>query len=344
VSPRLVKCVVWDLDGTLWEGVLAEGDTPVAKPGAAELVRALDARGVLQSIASRNDVDALEALERLGLRAFFLHPQLGPAAKSAGVARIAELLDVAMESLVFLDDEPFERAEVAATHPEVLCLDGAEAADLLARADVEVPPGTGLDRRRLHLSELERRAAEAEAGGPSERFLEGLAMRLTLRRAAPGDLDRIEELARRTHRMNTTGRLFSREELGAACASDTDLAVIVNLTDRFGDYGSIGFALVSLSDGWTLRALMISCRVQDRGVGSVVLSCLQRGAQRRAAPFRVEYAPSPSNRRMYVTLKLAGFREVSRAAGAVLLEADPHLVTPLPGWLAAADETGLLLP
>ena len=77
MRPRVLKCVVWDLDNTLWTGVLAEGDAVALRPEAERLVRVLDERGVLQSIASRNDESALTVLEGMGLREFFLCPELG---------------------------------------------------------------------------------------------------------------------------------------------------------------------------------------------------------------------------------------------------------------------------
>ena len=322
---------MWDLDGTLWDGVLAEGDTPLLRSDVANLIRELDRRGVLQSLASRNDASALGVLERFGLRDYFLHPQLGSAAKSSAIARIAAELGLALDAIAFVDDEAFERAEVASVHPGVVTVDARDAATLLTRQDISIPPGAGIDRRRLHQSELQRRSAETEAGGPSEAFLATLGMRLVARRAGPSDLDRIEELMVRTNQLNTTGRFIARAELDRLCAAEDHLALVVELRDRFGDYGTIGFALVEVrEERWTMRMLMVSCRVEDRGVGSAVLCYLIQLAHRQGAGFFAEYVRTEKNRRMYVTLKLAGFNEVDRSAAGVLLQFDPTLAPPLP--------------
>jgi HAD superfamily phosphatase (TIGR01681 family) len=121
----LAKVVVWDLDETLWTGTLAEvgAEGVTVRPEAEATVRALDARGVLQSVASKNDpAEALAALERFGLAEFFLHPQVGWGPKSGAVARIARALDLGLDSFVFLDDQPFERGEVTDAHPGVRAL------------------------------------------------------------------------------------------------------------------------------------------------------------------------------------------------------------------------------
>lgn len=145
MKPRVLKCVVWDLDHTIWHGVLAEGDTLSLRSGVADLVRELDARGVLQSIASRNEAVALEALQRFGLHEYFLIPELGTAAKSLSIQRIASRLGIAVDSIVFIDDEAYERAEVLAVHQDMICIDPSDAAQLLCRADLVISDGIAID-------------------------------------------------------------------------------------------------------------------------------------------------------------------------------------------------------
>ena len=90
-----IKCVIWDLDNTLWQGILVEGDRLALTPGVAEIVRALDDRGILQSIASRNDFDhAWDKVIAFGLEEYFLHPQIGWASKAESVRAIAEALAI----------------------------------------------------------------------------------------------------------------------------------------------------------------------------------------------------------------------------------------------------------
>jgi FkbH-like protein len=343
MRPRVLKCVVWDLDNTVWTGVLAEGEAVALRPEAEQLVRALDERGVLQSIASRNDEAALTMLEAMGLRAFFLCPELGSMAKSAAVARIAETLDVALDAVAFIDDEPVERAEVTHALPEVLCVDAREVANLLHRPDLLIPAGAGLNRRQLHLADLNRRKAETAAGGPSEAFLRTLDMSMVLRRAAPADLDRIEELLLRTHQLNSTGRYLPVDELGRLCAADDHLAVVADLRDCFGEQGTIGFALLTRAAVWTLRMLSVSCRVRDQGVGGAILDALMQGAERAQFRLQAEFIPTERNRRLYVMLKLAGFEVIAQTPPVVLLQAEIRSRSPASPWITVDDRTRELL-
>ncbi|MEK8173923.1 hypothetical protein NKH77_48320 [Streptomyces sp. M19] len=126
--------------------------------------------GILQSIASRNDHGAaLAALERHGLADYFLYPQIHWNAKSASVRAIARALNLGLDTFAFVDDDPFERGEVAHDLPEVLCVDAAEAAGLAGRPEFtrasspRTRPGAGDVPRRHPAREL-----EAEYVGPKE--------------------------------------------------------------------------------------------------------------------------------------------------------------------------------
>jgi FkbH-like protein len=344
MKPRVLKGVVWDLDDTLWTGVLGEGDAVALRPEAAALVRTLDQRGVLQSIASRNDEHALTVLDQMGLRDYFLYPQLGAMAKSAALTRIAAALDLASDALAFIDDDPRERAEVSLALPEVLCLDAREVASLLTRPDVVVPAGTGLNRRQLHLADRARRQALPPAEPPSEAFLRSLEMRLTLRRADLSDLPRIDELMLRTNQLNSTGRHLPADDLARLCAAQNylvHLALVADLRDRFGDQGTIAFALLERAGRWTLRMLLVSCRVRDQGVGSAILDAILTGAERARAPLHADFVPTGRNRHMQVTLMLAGFEA---GDGDLVWRPPAGPRPPASPWITVDDASGVLRP
>ena len=102
---KRIKLVVWDLDNTLWEGTLTEGGAQNLRPGAEALVRELDRRGIVQSIASKNDyTPAMQRLEAFGLADFFLCPQISWNAKSGGIRTILSRLNIKPEATAFLDD------------------------------------------------------------------------------------------------------------------------------------------------------------------------------------------------------------------------------------------------
>src|SRR5258708_39532021 len=122
-----IKCVVWDLDGTLWQGTLLEGDDLILTPGMKGVIQELDNRGILQSIASKNDyVVAWEKLAAFGLDEYFLHPQINWANKSDSIKAIADKLGIGLDTFVFVDDQAFERDEVRYFLPEVATIDAAD--------------------------------------------------------------------------------------------------------------------------------------------------------------------------------------------------------------------------
>ncbi|MEI5102647.1 HAD-IIIC family phosphatase [Streptomyces sp. PmtG] len=343
-APPPVKCVVWDLDNTLWHGVLLEdgedGVTP--RPDIADAVRALDARGILQSVASRNDEQAaLAALDKAGLRPYFLVPHIGWHAKSASVRAIADALNLGLDTFLFLDDDPFERAEVHAAHPAVRVAEATDGPALLARTDLNPAALTtdGARRRLLYQAEERRTGAERDFPGAPEEFLATLGMRLTVRRAGPGDLARAEELTVRTHQLNATGYTYGRDELGALRTSPDHTLLVAELTDRFGAYGTIGLVLLEHTPGtWTLKLLLASCRVMSRGIGSVLLHHLIARSRAEGARLVGEFVPTDRNRAMLVAYRFAGFRAVSERDGLTLLEHRGTAAPPVPAHLALDSE------
>ena len=117
-----VKCVVWDLDNTVWDGVLLEDREVRVRPAVLSLIETLDARGILHSVASRNDRElAIAQLDAFGLTDYFLYPQISWGSKSDAIAAIARDLNIGLDAIAFVDDQPFELEEVAFAHPPVLC-------------------------------------------------------------------------------------------------------------------------------------------------------------------------------------------------------------------------------
>jgi len=338
-SPRRgrIKCVVWDLDNTVWDGVLLEDPSVAVRPQVVDLIRALDARGILNSVASRNDqTAAMSVLERLGLAELFLFPQISWNPKSQAIATIAREINIGVDSIAFIDDQEFELAEVTHAHPGAYCLHVDEAVGLL-----DLPEFTPLRttdesgrRREMYRAAIARKAAEDAAESVDEDFLATLDMVFSLASAGPEDLARAEELTVRTNQLNSTGVTYSYEELEGFRRSPDHLLLVASLTDRFGSYGKIGLALVDQTrEVWRLNMLLMSCRVMSRGVGTVMLGEILRLAAAEAGGLEAEFTDTGRNRVMYVTYRFAGFSEVARAGTTCVLDADLSRVPPRPAYV-----------
>lgn len=337
---RVTKCVIWDLDNTLWDGILSEDREVRLRPGVPEIIRTLDERGILQSIASKNDHDAAMAvLRELGLAEYFLYPQINWNPKSSSVQHIAKSLNLGLDAMAFIDDQPFELDEVRFAHPQTLCIDAAELAGLPGRPEL-VPRFITEDsrlRRQMYLADIERSRVEAEHTGTPEEFLASLDMRLCIGPAQPGDLERAEELTLRTNQLNTTGYTYSHEELDYFRRSPDHDLLVAALDDKYGSYGKIGLALVTRgAEIFTIRLLLMSCRVMSRGVGTVLLSYILNEAKVAGRRLQAEFVSSARNRMMYVTYKFAGFQEIGKTERGVLLENDLTAIAPYPAYVQLA--------
>jgi FkbH-like protein len=340
---RTIKCVVWDLDNTLWQGVLLENDDVRLNRHALDAVKTLDERGILQSIASKNEHDkAMAKLKELGVSEFFLYPRINWNSKAASIESIAQSLNIGLDAVALIDDDPFEREEVAFSLPQVLCLDAAVLERLLDMPRMNPPFITeDASRRRLmYLSGIERDKVEAAFTGPQEEFLATLGMVLRIASAREADMLRAEELTRRTNQLNTTGVTYSYEELNYYRQSDQHLLLLAELEDKFGGYGKIGLALVEcLPRCWTIKLLLMSCRVMSRGVGGVLISHVLQLARATGAVVRADFVPNERNRMMYVTYRFAGFKEVQQAGKGKVLEHDLSRIQPFPYYFKLETTT-----
>ncbi len=337
-----VKCAVWDLDNTLWTGTLLEDGEVTLRPEAVRLIKALDERGIVHSIASRNDPQAaMERIEAFGLADYFLYPQIGWNPKSSSLKAIASALRIGMDALAFIDDQPFELDEAAFAHPDLLCVDARRLDGLLDRPEFtpRVVTSDARDRRKMYLSSIRRDAARADFVGTDEEFLATLGMVFTISPAADGDLQRAEELTVRTNQLNSTGVTYSYAELERFAHSPDHLLLVAGLQDKYGSYGKIGLALVDMgAEVWHLKLLLMSCRVMSRGVGTVLLNQVMRLARDHGVRLRASFVPNNRNRVMYVTYRFAGFEEVEKHGDELTLEARADGIQGPPAYLSVVAD------
>jgi len=333
---KLIKLLVWDLDNTVWQGTLLEGDGVQIREGVRQTLKALDERGILHSIASKNDHDlAMAKLKEAGLDEYFLYPQVNWNAKSSSLRSIVGSLNIGLDAVAFIDDEPYEREEVKHALPEVMILAASELANLAQRP--EFTPRTVTEdaacRRQMYRAEARRKLAEEQFIGPSEEFLATLGLEFTIGRLQAADLQRAEELTLRTHQLNTTGYVYSPDELNALRQSADHLFLVASLKDRFGAYGKIGLTLIEKGDEvWTIKLFLMSCRVMSLGVGTIMMNHLLQLAREADVRLQAEFLANQRNRMMLLTFKLAGFREVKRTGDFIIFKHNlDH--SPATNWL-----------
>ena len=258
----------------------------------------------------------------MGLAEYFLYPQIHWGSKSGSIQAIKEAINIGYDAIAFIDDQAFERDEVRHVHPDVNTYD----VDILERLldDAAFQPRFITDesaqRRHLYRAEEVRKGAEARFDN-NNAFLESLEMRFKVQPATVEDLRRVEELTLRTNQLNATGYTYTYDELCELLQSPRHQLYVAELVDKYGTYGKVGVALIEMEgDAWTIRLLLMSCRVLSRGVGSVLLQFLMQHAKASGARLLAEFKHTDRNRQMYVTYKFAGFSTVEKDdAGGELL-------------------------
>ena len=339
IREKRIKCLVWDLDRTLWSGVLLEGDAVLLRPGVGETVQELDRRGILQSIASQNDPElALGQLKALGVADYFLHPQISLAAdKPSQILDIAHLLNLQPAHVAFIDDDPSQRAYVAYALPEVTVLAADQAAALteMPLFVVAHPTEEARHRREFYQAEMQRQGAERRLGGRRLDFLRYSQIVLTLRPAEPKDVPRISELVERTNQLNTAAHRFGRQEIAGQLDAPDYRLMVAHMADRFGDYGLVGVTIVRQGQGeWSMEVLLVSCRAMGRGVGEALLGYGMRQAKAQGLrALRAAYRKTAYNRAMHMLFVTHGFRRAREENGVITFIHDLEMVPDYPIWL-----------
>ncbi len=326
----LVKVVVWDLDGTVWPGIALEAPTP-PRPEVLSALDTLAGRGILVSVASRNPASVGALVEAdPALAGRFVSPQYGWGRKADALRRIAADLEVQLGSVAFVDDDPFERADVERSLPDVVVLAPEEVPDALGWPEFDPGPVTDAGRSRLesYQQRAERRAARASFGGTDEDFLRWCSLRAVVRPAVAADTDRLAELARRTTQFNSTGAAYA----------PGGPAAVLELTDRFGADGVVGVATLPEGPDWTVGLVAVSCRAGGRGALPVLLTAVarsarSRGARRLAVPCRLTERNVP----VRLGLRQAGFAAAGRDGDTAVFARDLADEPPYPDWITVDD-------
>ena len=322
------KCLVLDLDNTLWGGVVGEDGLEGIKIGGTSApgnafadfqgtLLALSRRGILLALCSKNNPEDVWPVfethpDMLLRRENFVASRINWQDKASNLRELAAELNLGLDSFVFLDDNPAERGLVRQSCPEVMTpdlpRDPALYTRLLLSLDIfETLSLTDEDLRRgeLYREQQGRRefkagakASTTDASGDLTAYLAGLEMRVTLSSATPFTLPRIAQLLNKTNQFNLTTRRLSEAQVQAMASAPAEWGVYaVSVADRFGDSGLTGAAIVKKStEVWEIDSFLLSCRVLGRGVEDALLVYLLKEARSAGVPHvRGLFLPTAKN-------------------------------------------------
>ena len=337
VRGRSRRCLILDLDNTVWGGVIgddglegirvAQGDA-VGEAHLAVQKLALDLRqrGVVLAVSSKND-------DEVARGPFRSHPEMllkedhiavfqaNWRDKATNIQAIAQELSLGLDSMVFLDDNPVERGLVREILPQVAIPeigdDPATYARTLAAAgyfDIVVFSDEDKKRAALYQDNARRVALQQQAGNVQS-YLESLDMEIVFRPFDSIGRSRISQLINKSNQYNLTTRRYTELEVANIEADDKFFTLQVRLTDRFGDNGMISVVICRQDEPqvWTVDTWLMSCRVLGRGVENAVLAEIVRQAQARGVSSLIgEYLPTDRNGMVRDHYQKLGFAAVSQ--------------------------------
>ena len=365
---QVKKCLILDLDNTLWGGVIGDDGLEGIQLGHGlgigkafsefqQWVKKLRQRGIIICVASKND-------EATAKEPFLHHPdmvlslddiavfQANWDTKVDNIRTIQHILNIGFDSMVFLDDNPFERAIVrehieGITVPELpndpaLYLEYLYSLNLFETASYSV---ADKDRTRQYQVEAQR-VQLARTFDSEEAFLHSLNMRSVITGFTAFNTPRVAQLTQRSNQFNLRTIRYTEADIAALAADASVIDLAFTLEDRFGDNGLIAVVVMRPlgSDTLFIDTWLMSCRVLRRGVENFVLNTMVERA-RAAGYHRLigEYIPTPKNRMVEHHYESLGFLLMpSDAAAAVSVRYELSLddYSPKPCEIEAASSDG----
>jgi len=359
---RVIKCVVVDLDNTMWGGIIGDDGLDGIQIGAHGegeafyrmqlYLRALKQRGIVLAVCSKNEMaNALLPFEK--------HPEMvlrreDFAAfvanwndKAANIRQIKDTLNIGFDSMVFLDDNPFERNLVRELVPGLvvpeLPEDPADYVRAISELNLfETTSFSAEDAKRTEMYQAEAGRREEQAGLASvEEFLQSLDMRISVGRFDPFHLPRISQLMQRSNQFNLTTRRLSEIECRALMEHTGWLPIYAKLADRLSDHGLISIVTVeALPEDLAIRDWLMSCRVLGRGVESFLMNRVVEHARKLGlARITAQYVPTAKNEMVKDFFQQFGFEKDAEGAQG---ESQWHLITakyePRPTFMKTVEE------
>lgn len=302
VSGATKKCLVMDLDNTLWKGVVGEDGFDGIQPDVElqKHILSLYERGVILAINSKNNLeDALEVFERhqaMVLRKNHLAAwRINWGDKAKNLAELAEELNLGLDSFVFIDDDQFQLARVRDAFPEVAAICPDQLKDYPGFHSAYL---TEEDKRRgaMYAEEQSRRELKSSLASVND-FLRQLSLGVTFKKVDESSLARVAQLIQKTNQFNLATRRYSEGDLRNLLKLGWGIWT-VQAADRFGDYGVIGVAMAEPKAGeWRIDNFLLSCRILGRGIETAFLHFLAEGARTDGASRIIgEFIPTAKNK------------------------------------------------
>jgi FkbH-like protein len=277
-----VKCVAWDLDNTLWDGVLIEDGFDCIKlnMNAVEVIKKLDERGIINTIVSKNSYeDVYSVLQKMEIFEYFVYPAINWGQKSENLKQIANKLNIGIDSFAFIDDNIREREEVKSNLPMIRVFDENQIEFILNLSEFDVPITDMSKKRRIsYLTDVKRDQLKETFNDNYDGYIKNLEIKLVVSGVNTSDKkDRCFELLSRSNQLNLSTNRYSLDEYELLLNDSNYKCFSFNCIDKYGDYGLIGFISGRITDNtFNIVDLVISCRVAKKKVENAMVISLKK--------------------------------------------------------------------
>ena len=287
-----VRLVIWDLDETFWQGTVTEGGH-IWNEHAAATVRQLARRGIISAICSKNDPDQIDGImKHRGFDEFFVFNSVSWDAKGPRLAAMISAIQLRPNSVLFIDDNPGNRAEAAHFVPGLQIADESIVPHLLDDPRCAGKPDPEMTRLAQYRTLDRRHRDQAQTGGDTAAFLRDSRISVHIEHDLGAHLDRVIELINRTNQLNFTKQRLpedgaaARDILTRLLAEHNVQAGLLSVRDRYGDYGYCGLYIMRThrQHGRSLIHFTFSCRILGMGVETWLYRRLERPALKVVQP------------------------------------------------------------
>lgn len=347
LAGKICKALVVDLDGTLWGGILGEDGAEGLRMFAdlQHALQSLSKRGILLAICSKNDErEALDLIaghrEMMLKRSDFACVRINWSDKVTNIREIAAELNLGLDAIAFLDDNPAEQELVRKQLPDVTVLDlpvdpSRRAEALLTQPVLErlVISDEDSQRSRFYAEQTLRETARANA--PSlEDYYRSLEMSAFIEPVGTANLVRAAQLTQKTNQFNVTTRRYSEQQVLAMAKDPAYATYALSLTDKFGSSGIVGLCMVRYGESCEIDTFLLSCRVIQRTVETALLAAVARDARERGYRNIIgHFIPTAKNAPARDFFATHGFTKTSERDGVTEWELDPADAPNSPEWI-----------
>ncbi len=327
------KCIVLDLDNTLWGGVIGEDGFNKIKLGQdvkgkaflefQKVLLALHQRGIILAINSKNNPeDALQVIKEhpnmILKEEHFAAMRVNWNDKISNIKEISQELNIGLDSMVFFDDDPINREIMKQVIPEVHTVDlpknpSTYVSILQDMNDFHVLKITDEDKKRgkMYFQQRERKEFKNEATNLEE-YLDNMKISINIKKGDKFTIPRISQLTLKTNQFNLTTNRLQEEDLIEICKDEKMIVSCIQVKDKFGDNGITGAYIIEKNSTkeWKINSFLLSCRVMGRDIEKAMMShIIELAKNENVEKIIGEFIPTKKNKPCENFLTDCGFEK-----------------------------------